>query len=223
MKNIVKFILYFYFIPYMSFSQGVNNLWLMGGGYTGSPPPYVPANMDFTSGVLNISIDTNRTMDFDETNGEICDKNGNLLFYSNGIFIANAANDTMINGDSLNPSSFTTEWANANLGLTIPQANLVIPFSADSNKYYLFHGTIDDYPGTYCAFYLYYSIIDMSGDSSRGIVIEKNHILLNDNLVPGRLTACKHANGRDWWIITHQYNTNLYYKYLVTPSGIQGT
>src|SRR6185436_4014720 len=40
------------------------------------------------------------------------------------------------------------------------------------------------------------------------------------------LTASKHANGRDWWLIAHQAGTtmqtpsNRYYKYLITPFGI---
>jgi hypothetical protein len=62
----------------------------------------------------------------------------------------------------------------------------------------------------------------MTLDSGRGGVIQKNYVLLNDSLVPGRLTACKHANGRDWWLIAHKFNTNRYYKFLITPTSIAG-
>jgi hypothetical protein len=182
-------------------------------------PPFGGTNLDFAGGILNIKYEK-RKMNFSETNGVMCDKNGKLLFSSNGIYIANAQNDTMQNGSGLNPCSFTTR--HDSLGLTIPQANLIIPFPGDSSKYYLFHQTCDDYDHTYCAFYLYYSVIDMSFDSGKGAVIQKNVILLSDQLIDGRLTACKHANGRDWWLISHQFNTNKYYKYLITPLGIQG-
>jgi hypothetical protein len=123
-------------------------------------------------------------------------------------------------GGGINPAFYTTQ--NDSFGLTIPQANLIIPIPNDPNKYYLFHETSDDYGNTYCVLYLYYSIIDMTFNGGLGAVIQKNIVLLNDSLVEGRLTACKHANGRDWWLIAHQNRTNRYYKFLITPFGIMG-
>jgi DNA-binding beta-propeller fold protein YncE len=32
--------------------------------------------------------------------------------------------------------------------------------------------------------------------------------------------ACKHGNGRDWWILNSRYNDTLIYKILVTPDTI---
>ncbi|MCX6290300.1 MAG: T9SS type A sorting domain-containing protein, partial [Bacteroidetes bacterium] len=175
--------------------------------------------MNFTGSNLNISYQT-RIMNFNCTNGVICDANGNFLFSTNGIFVANSQNDTMVNGSGLNPGVYTT--LRDSFGLAIPQANLILPFPNDSLKYYLFHETSDDYGNTYCALYLYYSVIDMAQDSGRGGVINKNVVLLNDSLVTGRLTACRHANGRDWWLISHKNLSNRYYKFLLTPYGIQG-
>jgi hypothetical protein len=218
MKKIFSFLLFMILIS-NCFSQGINNLWLIGAQSWAGPPYGGGINMDFSGGNLNIGYMA-RNINFNCTNAEICNASGNLLFCSNGIYVANANNDTMLNGNGLNPAFFTT--LKDSLGLTIPQANLIIPFPDDSTKYYLFHETCDDYGVTYCTFYLYYSIIDMTLDSGRGAVIQKNIILLSDSLVEGRLTACKHANGRDWWLTSHQYNTNRYYKYLITPFGIQG-
>jgi WD40 repeat protein len=210
-------ILYFFFSNKV-YSQGIDNTWLMG--YLCCTTYFHPMNLEFSSGSLVIDTVT-RNMNFCETNGEICDKSGNLLFYSNGVYIANANNDTMLNGSGLNPADFTTD--HKDYGLTIPQANLIIPFPDDSMKYYLFHETADDYPGaTYSSFFLYYSIIDMNLDNGLGAVIQKNSILLNDTLVEGRLTACKHANGRDWWLISHEFRKNNIYTFLITPGGIQG-
>jgi len=178
--------------------------------------PYGGINLNFSSSSMDTSYHS-RKMDFDCTNGVICDKNGKLLFYSNGVYVANAIDSQMLNGNNLNPCQFTTDHQD---GLTIPQANLIIPFPNDTTKYYLFHSTANDYPGTYCSLYLYYSVIDMTLDSGRGAVIQKNVILLQDSLVDGRITACKHANGRDWWLLAHQNHSDLYYKFLITPSGI---
>lgn len=207
----------FFFISLSSFSQGQDKLWLMG--YDCCQPLFRGINFNFSSG--NLIVDTvQRLMNMNCTNGEICDSNGNLLFYSNGIYIANAMGDTMLNGSGLNPADFTI--AHTEYGLTIPQANLIIPFPNDSQKYYLFHETADDRFNTYSSFYLYYSIIDMALDNGNGAVLSKNNVLLNDTLIEGRLTACKHANGRDWWLFSHKYATGLVYEWLITPQGIQG-
>src|ERR1039457_3487498 len=100
----IKFIILFLLISSHLFSQGVNNLWLMGyESWAGRP--YGGTNLNFIGGLMDTSYQS-RIMHFQETNGVICDRNGNLLFSSNGVFIANAFNDTMINGSGLNPSAY---------------------------------------------------------------------------------------------------------------------
>jgi hypothetical protein len=227
----VGFIILFSIISFSLLAQGIDNLWLIG--YPGGRIPNCCGggmSLDFSGGNLTITQDTTRKMGFGETNGVICNGNGEFLFSSNGVWIANDVNDTMVNGSGLNPSDYTSDYAD--FGLFITQGNLIIPIPGDTNRYYLFHQTIDDDIGTYCSLHLYYSIIDVTGDLGRGTVIQKNYRLLNDSLIAGGLTACKHANGRDWWLIAHQNRTdhsnsnlsrsNLYYKFLVTPSGIFG-
>lgn len=54
-----------------------------------------------------------RKMSFDGTQGNICDAQGNFLMSSNGVWIANATNDTMLNGSGLNPGPYV----NAHLSL----------------------------------------------------------------------------------------------------------
>jgi hypothetical protein len=49
-----------------------------------------------------------------------------------------------------------------------------------------------------------------------GAVIEKNIPLLNTPLQCGMLTATKHANGEDWWILLNDYDSNLFYSFLIT-------
>lgn len=217
MKRFFYLFLILFFLMNNAWGQGVNNLWLMG--YDCCSTLFGGINITFQSGNLVMTREQ-RQMNINATNGIICDRNGNLLFYSNGVYVANSINDTMLNGSGLNPSNFTS--SHIRYGLTIPQANLILPFPDDSTKYYLFHGTIDDRFDTYASLYLYYSIIDMNLDNGLGGVVNKNTVLLNDSLVPGRITACKHANGRDWWILVHRFNSALVYEYLITPLGIQG-
>jgi hypothetical protein len=51
----------------------------------------------------------NRKMPFKGTEATICDAQGDFLMSTNGIWIANAINDTMLNGSGLSPSLFDAE------------------------------------------------------------------------------------------------------------------
>ena len=194
---------------------GIDNLWMMGYESFLVGPPFGGVNINFISGSAVINY-IPRPMYFGDISATMCDSNGNVLFYTNGVYVANVADDTMMNGSGLSPSDYTT--AVGEYGLYIPQAALIIPKPGSNSQYYLFHGTVDDNVGY--AFYIYYSEIDMSLNGGLGSVTSKNNILLNDTLISGRITAVKHANGRDWWIIFHQGHTNRFYLYLVDPSGV---
>jgi hypothetical protein len=61
----------------------------------------------------------------------------------------------------------------------------------------------------------------MSGNAGLGKVVSKNNQLSNGYVLGGGgLTACKHANGRDWWIVMPKLFSNCIYEYLLTPRGI---
>ncbi len=90
----------------------------------------------------------------------------------------------------------------------------IIPFPDNDSLFYLFHiGVTNNYG-------LYYSIININSDS----VIQKNVQLQNVPMVDC-LTAVKHGNGRDWWIIFRRWYqnfqpTNEFFTYLISPAGI---
>ena len=70
------------------FSQGLNNIWMMGyKSWAGQP--FGGTRVDFLSGAINISYHPT-PMNFIGTNGIMSDRSGNLLFSSNGIYVANA-------------------------------------------------------------------------------------------------------------------------------------
>ncbi len=223
-ENLVWYAKYFIYIlflnPFVVFSQGVDNLWLTGYDCGSGSICGVTAT-NFSSGYPDTSH-VNISMNFLDCNANISDSLGNLLFYTNGIYIANSNNDTMVNGSGLSPSSYTTQ--HINVGLRVKQGNLILPMPGNSNLFYLFHETLTWYSllGDYRVSELYYSIIDMSLDSGRGVVTQKNNVLLSDTLTIGSISACKHANGRDWWIMVHKAQGRRYYEYLLTLTGLQG-
>lgn len=219
MKILVRKIIFltsiFFILVRIAFGQGLNNIWLLGYGSNGRTLMNFDSVSVITQYITNVSLN----MSFLESFAGISNKSGKLLLYTNGVKINNFTNQTMVNGSGLNPGPYTSSFQNT--GLTICGGQIVIPFPNDTNKYYLFHETIDVNGNTTQPFSLFYSVIDMALDSGRGAVTQKNiPVIDNDTLIIGGITACKHANGRDWWIIVHQYNTNLFYTLLVTPGGV---
>jgi len=58
--------------------------------------------------------------------------------------------------------------------------------------------------------YLYYSLVDNRLDNGRGDVIEKNVEILHDTMSMSSISAVRHGNGQDWWIITNEQATDNY-------------
>jgi hypothetical protein len=196
-----------------SLGQGYNHQWLLGS-YNLQQDPKGRILFDANNYTL---INENRKMPFYGTQANISDSNGNLLMSSNGIWIANATGDTMMNGSGINPGGVTSSWPN---GLPMTANNIFLPYPADSNKYVLIHhtATFDGY--SYPTYEIYYTLIDMTLDNGLGGVIFKNQLILQDTLNWG-MTACKHSNGRDWWIIATKHNTDSVFVISLTSSGFQ--
>ncbi len=176
--------------------------------------------------VLDFRIDTIRLypistfMNTKDANADICDSAGDLLYYTNGFYIAGSNGNALLNGDTLSPCAYT--YQEYSQGLTIPQAAIFLPKPNNPRYYYLFHFSLDtlNRPNT-----IYYSLIDKEGNSGLGAVIQKNVPVLKLQsaiLRGGGMTACKHANGRDYWIVMGGSNNNEFYKFLLTPDTILG-
>ena len=193
-----------------SFAQGYNHAWLLG--YITSDT-LMRLNIDSSNATLITEI---RKMPFQETEGNISDKNGNFLMSSNGIWIANNVGDTMPNGSGLNPGSAAT--AMKQMGLPLINGNIILPMPDDTNKFVLFHQTFGDI--TNYATEIFYTIIDKTLDNGRGDVISKNNVALSGSFGYG-MAACKHGNGRDWWVVAFNNSAGIIHKFLLSPNSVQ--
>ncbi len=164
-----------------------------------------------------ISYDGEGYMNFYSTDVNMSDSLGRFIFSFNGLYIENSQNDIMENSQNLGP----VPWADDTYWL--PQGGLVLPLPESTSKYILIHET----HGNCCdpifiyGYKLYYSIIDMNMNNGLGAVVEKKQLLVQDTLAGGKLMATKHANGRDWWMIIPRAETGEYYRFLITPNGIE--
>lgn len=206
----------FLLFPGLVFTQNYDQNWLMGyfGGLQSEPDDVFGISiLDFSDCTLTIHDNQNIEMNFDVTNVSMSNEVGDLIFYSNGIYIENSSFQTMENGTDLN------EWQL--IGYILNQGILSIPYPGNENQYIVFHGTKELLPGIGINMVgLYYSIIDMEANNGLGQVIEKNQSLILDTLQSGKLTATKHGNGRDWWLLINKSSTNNFHTILINPSGI---
>lgn len=146
----------------------------------------------------------------------ICDKNGQLKFFSNGCAIANAKKEILAHGDSLNPGiKYNTECVEEDGGYFGLQELFFLPFPGDSTRYGLFH---INYGDGYSAKEILYSQVRSIGQDD-GEVESKNVLLAGADIFDNCITAVRHGNGRDWWIVISDGQGSLIYLFLFDPTG----
>lgn len=200
--------------------------WLMGGiDIDTVEDKYGGSEINFNSIPLLLKAHP-RTIRMPHHNLSLSSKEGDLIFYSNGCLFFNKLDMEMENGDSLNPGE-VYDWFCPLLGYPGLQSMLAIPSSYDSTLYYVLYIS-QVLPHDTNAFQpvqsenLYYALIDMSLNNGLGGVIAKNEIILKDTSMIGTpLTATKHANGLDWWIITPDRWSNSFHTSILSNEGLQ--
>lgn len=208
----IKLIFIFFFFYINCYGQGLNHNWLLGYWYN---PNDDMGRLQFTTNSANLLIEK-RNIQFDACQANISDSSGNLLISSNGVWIANKTGDTLKGGGKL------LNFAGITFNKTyfVPFADAIIPYPGDSNKYVLFHQTVIWNGVSYVGNALYYNVIDITLDSGKGEVILNDALILSDSL-NGGIGLCKHANGRDWWIVLSKHNSSEYLNILFTNIGVQ--
>ncbi|WP_411895280.1 T9SS type B sorting domain-containing protein [Winogradskyella sp. A2] len=159
----------------------------------------VNAGLNFSSGAP--VLDLNGQLATNEGCGSISDANGDLLFYTDGISVWDKNHNQMLNGFGLlgDPSS--------------TQSGIIIQRPGSDNIYYIF--TVDSSAGDHG---FRYSIVNMSLNNGNGDITLKNEELLYPSTE--KITAVKHANGIDYWVITHGWSNNEFLAYQISPQGI---
>lgn len=172
------------------------------------------ASMEFTTG--SPVATSGSAMISEEGAASYSDDQGNLLFYTNG-----GGDGSMFTGPGAVWNKNHEIMPNGNIDLTTgcsssPQSALVIP--KVGFEYYLFTMECGNNQG------LRQSVIDMTLDSGLGdLTLVGDHIFggASDPLAEC-LTATRHYNGTDYWLIAHGRNNNSFYVFLVSTTGISG-
>jgi gliding motility-associated-like protein len=143
----------------------------------------------------------NSAMATSEGCATISDINGALLFYTDGMSVWNRLHNLMPNGTGLFGQFSST------------QSGIIVPKPLSNNIYYVF--TADELG---FANGLRYSVVDMNLQGGFGDVTIKNFLLQTP--VSEKITAVRHQNGLDMWVIAHGFNNNSFLAYLVTSGGV---
>lgn len=200
-----------------------DNNWLMGYDFTRETPGTEGIRLAFDHDTLQI-YDEQWVLEMDRTSCSMSNAQGDLIYSSNGCAIQDRSGQIMMNGEDINPGPSHESSCDGGLNFYIAgrQALLSLPDPNDTLLYYVFHTTIVIVPEPLAVITdaLYYSLIDMRGNNGLGEVIEKNQVIISDTIAYGQLTAVRHANGNDWWVVTPQYKNGKFYRFILSSDGI---
>jgi hypothetical protein len=101
----------------------------------------------------------------------------------------------------------------------------------ENRKYYLVTPTVsDDYftniwptkPALNWNFdLLLYHVIDLNANAGAGKVIQRKVALMeNTPMKKTQMMACRHANGKDWWLLKMAGDTNMVFTFLFTQDSV---
>lgn len=223
MKSYLFFVFLFYSSALTAQNEHLKHDYIWLTGYSSNPDQleFGGTIIDFNHNPVDPYYEY-RDLDFDISNTTMCNENGELIFSCNNYIIANRFNEVMENGTALNAGNNVVQDR-------IRQAVLALPSPGSDSTYILLHQQTSydgDLDGNVVAILtLNKTVIDMSYDSDSSIgylgkVIEKNIPVIQDTVTFGRLTATRHANGRDWWILQQEYGTNKFYTFLLNNHGL---
>jgi hypothetical protein len=156
------------------------------------------AGVDFNSG--SPVAFSGSAMSMLEGCASISDTSGATLFYTNGANVWNKNNLQMPNGFGLLGDNNSA------------QAAIIVRAPGSYTTFYIFT-TPTWGVGDMC-----YSVVDMTLQGGLGDVTTKNTPLFTNSTE--KVTAVQHANGTDIWIIGHEFNTNNFYSFLLSPAGV---
>ncbi len=204
MKKVVGFIV-FLLISKLFIAQGEGNNWYFG----------VYAGITFNTSPP--SLLNNGKISTSEGCAAVSDKDGNLVFYTDGSYVFDANHNQMPNGSGLygNPSS--------------TQSSVVCPKPGTYNyglrrfdRYYIVTIDASGSEGIYAG--VRYTEVDMTANGGMGDVVPsvKNVHLFGTSTTEG-VNVAKHANGCDYWIIGKEVGTKNIYTYLITSTGVNPT
>ena len=214
-------------LPTLLPAQLYDYQWVMGIGPNNPADMEGGTLMDFHATPVSISYRPLATAGRTQAFTNICNAEGILQLYTNNCSIINEQDIRIQGGNGLNAPGADYEahcGSGPNGGGYNTRSSFFLPMPGSSDNYVLFHLRYD-FPTTPEYFYhvesLLYSVVDAAAANGQGALIQKNILLAKDTLCD-MLAAVRHGNGRDWWVVCPQFNSDQSFVCLLTPEGVQG-
>jgi hypothetical protein len=204
-------------------AQKFDNNWIIGYNFNNNPKVdslYGNINIQFTDGFIETTVH-DRGVNFDRASISISDPiSGELLLYSNGCRIYESNNRILL--DTLNPGSIHDRWCIED-GYPYPSNGCFLNIEDKPNLFYLLHHTYE-YSGIptigSLSTKLAYTVMIFKNNEWQ--ILESKKSLLNQWLYSRSFGVTRHGNGRDWWIIEYNYDSDTCFRFLLTETGFQG-
>jgi hypothetical protein len=159
--------------------------------------------LNFNSGAP--VIDSGYVASPGEACNAICDRDGKILFYADNSNLYNRQHQIM-KGNNL----LKYNYLSSTMNLILPLPN------SDSIYYWITPDDIDQIGPREQR--LYYHQVNMNRNGGNGEIVQAEQILMDSS--SERVTAVRHCNGRDWWVIgQHGFDERLFV-WLMDSSGI---
>lgn len=202
-------------LPWLLPAQLHDKVWKLGYNWNGWTPD-INEGMKITFNDLGAEIeeDNNKPLEFWYTNSSFCDSSGQLLFYSNGVDIADG-NDKLIAKRAL--VNDTSNQVNYDAGNYMLNGLFIVEPQKDI--YQMVYSIVEDFGFDPRVGQLNYAILERKADNNVQL-ISKGHEIIRDTLMDGNFVGCKHANGRDWWFIALKAFSDTVFVCLATPDSM---
>lgn len=152
--------------------------------------------------------------------GSLSKPNGDLLAYTNGYSLMDATGHVVPGGDSLSPTPIGLQEVIE--GNRIDQSVLLLPKPGDTSEFRLISIAAES-PASMEEFFPFRIWLNRFKVTQTGgiVVVEKNRQLLSETrLELCYFSACRHGNGRDWWVFAKRRNSRIHERFLFTPDTI---
>jgi hypothetical protein len=169
-------------------------------------------NFDSTN-PKTIYYDSTHSMNFTGAHSCISDSSGNILLMCTGAKVFNKYKIVIENGDTLIDENYY-KYYNGIGDIYVAQGSvLILPYDSEIYRIIINSATNENFSSTYAVPNIVYSNkVNMHVKGDSGMIVEKKKIILDSVLLGWTgMTACRHANGKDWWIAKQGADTNIIY------------
>lgn len=186
-------------------------------GYSGNKVNFANNNIITSQGIYFPS------KYFQAGNSCISDSNGNLLLASDGYNVYDSLGTIIEDGDTLaalNIFNYQNGWCSES------QGSIFLPL--DSERYYFITPSYSDNRFNDCVTnnncyldLLLYNVIDMNANGGMGKVVQRMvPACSNANFRKTQMMACRHGNGKDWWLLKNEGDYGDVHTFLFTQDSV---